>query len=350
MSDLTAKFASLQAQLSTQAAEMQLLVDTVEPKLQFVLDLMDTMIVNNAANAQAILSAIGQSGACAICPTPPLLIPPTDPTTRPVNQDKCKRVQAFLHAMQEVFTVLDVASSVGIGFSPQLIIDAFNQVIADLGNTDETGLISFPEAVQLVGSLINYTASNIFVGGTLSGYFAPLVLDLRDAMYSPTTPAATQSAYNGVIAASSVPGYAQNVLIDAAYNALWSYYFDPASTPNLAGYDGFACAGAECITFTSQAVALSCGGSDGVIVWEDPFIGLTDDGAGCSAAVGVWTNTDLMPWTITPTANVRVFMGLGSFVDIAANDTYQHGSGTSHAAIVYLSGELPFDVTLCLAD
>ena len=347
MSDLTDKFTTLESQLT---AQHDITIETLEMilnRLDLVNTNLDTVIVNNATNTRLILAAIGQSCYCEPGSTPPLVIPPTDPTTRPVNQDKCKRVQAFLHAMQEVFTVLDMVSAVGIGFSPQLFIDAWDQVIASLGNTDETGVMSFPEAAQLMGSLINYVGGNIFVGGTLSGYFAPLIFDLRDAMYSPTTPAATQSAYNGVISGSDVPGYAQNVLIDAAYNALWSYYFDPASTPNLTGYDGFACAGAECITLTSIATSTSCGGAANGIEWEAPFPLQFDNGFGCTSSDALWTEYDFSGWTLTPSANVRVFYNVGSFSDVTAGTPFSPVGFISHVAVIYLSGTLPFTLELC---
>lgn len=347
MGNMTDKFTTLEEQLASQHTDVMEALGLIEDKLDLANSSLDLIINNNALNTRLIIAAIGQGCYCEPGSTPPIVTPPTDPTTRPVNQDKCKRVQAFLHTMQEVFTVLDITSAVGVGFTPNLIIDAFNQVIAELGNTDETGLISFPEAVQLAGALINYTLSNVFVGGTLSGYFAPLVLDLRDAMYSPTTPAATQAAYNGVIAGSSVPSAAQSVIIDAAYNALWSYYFDPDSTPNLTGYDGMACAGAECITMTSVADSLSCGATLGIIPWDSFFEAGSDDGRGCTGSGPFWATTDLIGWSFTPTANVRFFHNDASYIDITANTTHIETSHTSHAAIVYLSGEVPFTVEVC---
>ena len=347
MTNLTEKFTEFQAEVDLDADEAHSQRVTIISTLENIQSGLASINSDMLLMQRALLSAIGQSGACAICPTPPLIIPVTDPTTRPVNQDKCKRVQAFLHAMQEIFTVLDVASSVGIGFNPSLVIDAWSQVIVALENGDTTPVISFPEAVQLGGDLINYAADNFFVGGTLSGYFSPLILDLRDAMYSPATPAATQAAYNGVISGSSAPGSAQNVMIDAAYNALWSYYFDPASTPNLGGYDGFACAGAECLTITSIATSTSCGGATNAIEWETPFPQQFNNGFGCTSADGIWTEYDFSGWTLTPSANVRVFYNVGTFTDVSAGTPFSPVGFISHVAVVYLSGTLPFTLELC---
>jgi len=199
MGNLTTKFAGLEAQLETQHLEVIDNLEAILNRLDAVNVALDIITNNNATNTKLILAAIGQNSPCAPCPTPPIVIPPVDATPHPIDADKCKRVQAFLHTMAEVFTVLDVASSVGIGFNPSLITDAFNQVIATLGNGDETPVISFPEAVQLVGDLVSYVATNILVGGTLNGYFSPLVFDLQDALYSSSTPADAQSAYNGEI-------------------------------------------------------------------------------------------------------------------------------------------------------
>ena len=308
MSDLSSKFTTLEGQLATQAATLGSYIDTTEGKLQLILDFLDVMNINNAANTKYLLAAIGQSCYCEPGSTPPLITPPTSPTTHPINADKCKRVQAFLHAMQEVFTVLDIVSAVGVGFTPNLILDAYNQVIASLGNTDDTGVPSFPEAVQLAGSLLNYVGGNIFVGGTLSGYFSPLIFDLRDAMFLSSSPSSAQSAYNGVISGSSVPGYAQDVLTAAAYNALYSYYFDPTSTPNLTGYDGDACGIAGCVTVTAVATSINGGATFWAIEWPTAFFGVNTNSPGVTSNKLTWATRDLDGWTVNPSVTAKQFV------------------------------------------
>lgn len=249
MSDLSAKFSALEAQLASQATATQGYIDTVEEKLQSVFDQLDLMLINNAVNTRALLQAIAANSPCAPCPTPSLVVPPTTTTPVATNPDKCKRIQAFLHAMQSIFTVLDTMSAFSVPFSPSLILDAIGEVITALENGDETPLPSFPEAVQIVGDGINYVAGNLLVGGNLSSDFSSILLDLRDGMFAASTPAAMQSAYNAVVDASGLPSYVKPLMRDAAYNELYSYYFDVASEPNLGGYDGTACGEFTCYIF-----------------------------------------------------------------------------------------------------
>lgn len=299
MTTLTEKFTALEEQVATQDAAMQVDLNAIREALGLLNDQIDTLNINGAANTRAILLAIGQNSPCSPCPTPPIIIPVTDPTEQPIDTDKCKRVQAFLHAMQEVFTVLDVASSVGIGFNPTVIVDAWNQVITALANGDETPVISFPEAVQLGGSLINYAAYNFLVGGTLSASFATLIPELKDAIYSAASPSAGQSIYNDLIDASELHSTVKAVLKDAAYNALWSYYFDPATDPNLTGYGGTECTPAGCFEFDSET-ACTGGFCRQYIVWLPPLTGVTNLG-GTTWDKDVLLIDDLFGWQITNT-------------------------------------------------
>jgi len=347
MGNLTEKFETLEALLETQHSEVVDNLEAILNRLDAVNVALDIITNNNATNTKLILAAIGQNSPCAPCPTPPLVIPPTSPTPHPIDEDKCKRTQAFLHTMQEVFTVLDVASSVGVGFNPTLITDAFTQVIATLGNGDETPLISFPEAVQLVGDLVSYVATNILVGGTLNGYFSPLIFDLQDALYSSSTPEDAQNAYNGVIDGAGLPAYVGPVLKSAAYNSLYNYYFDPSTDPNLTGYDGDVCSFVGCITLPALDTTISCGGAAVLVLWDGPFTPAFDDGSGCTSADPAWTTTNMIGWTITPTQDVRFFFGGGTTHDIGANDSYTVPSATTHAAVVSLGHVAPFDVEFC---
>lgn len=271
MSDLTAKFTALEEQVATEHAEAQTTREAINTRLDEFSITLDTLLENNAYNTRLLLSAIGQNSPCAVCPTPPIVIPPFGATTLPVDTEACQRAQAFLNFMEGAFTVLDIASAVGIGFNPSLITDAFNQVIASLGGGDSPNPPSFPESVQLVGDLINYIALNLLRGSTLVGSFAPLYFDLRDALYLAGSPSAAKGQYTSVINSSSLDSDIKTVLIDAAYNDALSYFFDPTSDPDLTGIDGEACAGdifdiVGCTDFLTTAV--SRGGHN---YWSLPF-------------------------------------------------------------------------------
>jgi len=243
MSDLTDKFTTLESQLSAQHTETQSSIADLQTALDFLGTSLDIIIANNATNTRMLLAAIGQNSPCMPCPTPAIVIPPTGSTGLPVDEDACKRAQAFLNFMEAAFTVLDIASAVGIGFNPSLITDAFNQVIASLSGGDSPNAISFPEGVQLVGDMINYVALNLLRGATLVDSFAPLYFDLRDAMYIAGSGSAAQSAYVAVVNGSALDSDIKEVIKHAAYNDLFTYFFDPTSSPDLTGIDGSVCAG-----------------------------------------------------------------------------------------------------------
>lgn len=252
MSDLSGKFAALEEQLAEQNATIAGYIDTVESRITAVSAAVTQQDIAMRRGFAQILAAMHQNDPCTDCEPPLIAVPPTNETENPINEDKCKRTQAFLHFMSEVFTVLDTMSAFGVPFTPSLIGDAINQVIASIGNPEPVPLPSFPESIQIVGDGVNYIAGGFFVGDTLNGYFFPILFDLRDAIYPALSPADDQAAYNAVIEASSIPDYAKPLMEHAAYNAVWSYYFDPASDVDLTGYDGTLCApDAECTTITS---------------------------------------------------------------------------------------------------
>ncbi len=261
MSDLTAKFAALESQLAEQQVATQVDLDNMQEQLTALFNELDTVIINNAANARAILQAIGANSPCAPCPTPSLTVPPVDTTGTPIDADKCKRTHAFIHAMMQVFTVLDTMSAFAIPFSPSLISDAIGQVIVALENGDPTPLPSFPEAVQIAGDGINYVAGNFLVGDTLSSLFASVALDMVDAIYSGTTAGDDKAQYAAIISGSVIPSYAKPLMIDAAYNELVSFYFDPASDVNLTGYADNDCSFSlpditSCVDLSSASTVL----------------------------------------------------------------------------------------------
>lgn len=259
MSDLTAKFGALEGQLASQAAATNAYIDTVEAKLQAIFDELDTVVINNAANARAILQAIAANDPCACGGTPTLVIPPIGTTPISISSDQCKRIQAFLHTMQEIMTVLDVASAFSVGLNFSLVSNSINEVIGAIESGSDLPVISYAEASNLINSLINYIIGNLLVGGTLSSYFSSILFDLRDGMTLATSADSAKSLYDGVVSGSSLPDYVKPVISGAAFRALYSYYFDPGTSPNLTGYDGSLCGGSlagitECTDFPSQSV------------------------------------------------------------------------------------------------
>jgi len=347
MTTLTEKFTTFEEQVAAQAATMGAYVDTVEGKLQAVLDLLDVMNANNAANARAILAAISQNSPCMPCPTPPIVIPPVGTTPLPVNTEACQRAQAFLNFMVEVFTVLDVASSVGIGFNPALITDAIDQVIATLGAADQPDPISFPEAVQLVGDLVSYIASNLLVGNTLVGLFMPLYSDLRDALASAGSADEAKVQYDAIVALAGLGAFEEPVIRDAAYSAAYTYFFDPASTPNLTGISGDVCAGISgCETQASAGTSINGGGTLDIVAWTAPFNAVNNQGGNTSTQL-TWCTDDLAGWTATATRQVRIFDGNTNMGEPTAGTPFTFPATTSFVAFVGLGAGGAFTVDLC---
>lgn len=241
MSDLSAKFTTLEEQLAAQATAIQALVDGVEAALDLINAQLDTQTINNAVNTRALLAAMGANSPCAPCPTPPLTVPVTNPDTRPLNADGCKRAQAFVHALTEIATVLDTMSAFAVPFNPSLIGDAMSQVATALANGDPTPLPSWAEANNIVSAGITYIAGNFFVGGTLVSEIAALAFDIQDATYSAGSAAGAKVAYEAVIDGSGAPSYAKPLLKAMAWNELYTFYFSTTSDVNLAGYDGGIC-------------------------------------------------------------------------------------------------------------
>lgn len=259
MTTLTDKFDELETQLAAQNATIAGYVDTVETKLQAVLDFMDIINENAAANTKYLLQAIAANDPCSCTLAPVIQVPPPGSVAIGVSSDQCKRIQAFLHTMQEIFTVLDAASAFSVGLNFTLLYNSINEVINSIESGSDLPIISYSEAVNLVGAMINYIAGNLLVGGDLSTYFAGILLDLRSGMALGTSATAMKGLYDGIVNSSSLPGYVKPVIIGAAYNALYSYYFDPGTSPNLTGYDGSLCGGnltdiTECTDFYSALV------------------------------------------------------------------------------------------------
>lgn len=241
MSDLTGKFAALEEQLEAADAAMQVDLNAMRSELEFLNAQIDTLNLNGAANARAILAALAANSPCTTCPPTDLTVPPVDGTLNPINEDKCKRSQAFVHALLEFATATDVLSAFSIPFNTQLVLDAVDQVITSLANGDPTPGMSWAEASNFVNEAIFYGLGNFLVGDTLVGFISELAFEIRDATYSAGSPGEAKTAYEAVIDASSVPSYAKGLLKALAWNELYTFYFDPDSDVNLTGYAGDAC-------------------------------------------------------------------------------------------------------------
>jgi hypothetical protein len=256
MTNLTTKFTVLEGQLAMQNEAILDLMTVLKTALDLINTQLDTMTVNNAANTKYLLAAIGANNPCAPCPTPPILVPPIADFDNPINEEKCKRAQAFLATMRDMFGVWDTFSSFDLSSNFTVITDAIGQVIARMGAGDVVPLPSFPEAVQLGGTLLSFTGYNLFEHTSLVEQFDPMYDDLLAAIYAEPTPSGAKGQYDSIVAAGVPSHFISDLMIGSAYNDLWSYFFDPASEPDLSPYDGTICGGEdECVIVTSPVDA-----------------------------------------------------------------------------------------------
>lgn len=259
MTTLTEKFAALETQLSTEAATTAGYIDTVEAKLQAIFDELDLILLNNAANTKYLLAALGQTGACFPCPTPSITVPVITTTPTSVDNPHCQRSQWIVTAMQNILAQFDTLQSFNVLGTFSVINDAISQIVGAIAAGDTIPLPSFPEAVNIVGDYVSYAGERAFSGVSLSSQFAPLYGPLVTAVNLSASASDAEAQYASVIAASSASNGAKLLFTALAYNALWSYAFDPASTPDVSGFDGGACGAVlhgigSCTNFGSAVV------------------------------------------------------------------------------------------------
>jgi hypothetical protein len=265
MGDLTSKFTALEEQLSTADAALQVDLNAIRDTLDLLNTAIDTLNNNQATNTRYLLSAIGQNSPCAPCPTPSIVVPPVDTTPRTVNEDRCKRSQAILQFLAAVFEAFDNLMNLNVTGAWTLINDVFSQIIATMGAGDTIPLPSFPEAVNIAGNFFSFAAGRLFSGENISELFAGLRDTMEGAIFFSTTSEDAQSAYNAIIDASAYSNEGKLLLKSTAYSAIWSYFLDPATDPDLTGFSGTACGGSlagitSCTDF--DAVPATADGAD----------------------------------------------------------------------------------------
>jgi len=362
MSDLSEKFSSLETQLATQNATIAGYIDTVEAKLQAVLDLMDIMNVNNAANTKFLAGAIGQSAACFPCPTPTIVVPPIDTTTNPVDEDRCKRSQAFVKTIHDILAAMDTMQSFNVIGTYNVVHDAISEIISGIAAGDTVPLPSFPETVNIVGDYIGYAGERVFSGVGLIEQFSPLESGLINAMYSTSSADTAQSAFNASIDGSSASNGAKLLFKALGYNALYSYFFDPTTTPDLSGFDGGACTlpPGTCFEFTSVASVGDPNGVHTTAIAETfgPFVPaatVSTTDVDQTYTPGIWYAQDFTGWTFQVLTGTMIIQyragGLGSHTSFIEFGAFDSGSG-EHAfpsgtgTLVMFNGVV-FSVRIC---
>lgn len=348
MTTLSEKFDALETQLATIEAAADADRNVTNIKLQAIADMLDIINTNAAQNTKYLLAALSQSAACFPCPTPSITVPPIGTTPSVVNSDHCKRAQAFVKTMHDIFTAMDTLQSFNVIGTFNVLNDAISEVISGIAAGDTVPLPSFPETTNIVGDFVSYAGERLFSGTSLMEQFGPLESSLIAALYASTTPEDAKTAYDGVISASSATNGAQLLFIASAYNALYSYYFDPSTLPDLTGYDGTLCGGGGCIEFDSVNVLL--GGSDNYqcLVWVDPFTGTDHTPGGYTGSDNVWCLTDLTGYTVNVlSGSVLIREGYTTSPITKSTGESWTFATSDGSSIISTSAAVPFTVEIC---
>jgi len=262
MSDLTAKFTTLEGQLATDQTELMTELGIINENLGSLGNAITVLNNSMQAGFRSITAAQGQSGACFPCPTPSITVPSTTTTPTTVDSDHCKRSQWIISTIQSILSQFDTLQSFNVVGTFSVLNDAIGQIVGAIAAGDTIPLPSFPEGVQIAGTYINYAGERAFSGVGLSEQFSPLYGPLVTAVNLSSDASNAQAQYNGIIDASDASSGAKQLFKAIAYNALWSYAFDTTSEPDLSAFDGSACGVAlhniaACTNFGSAEVTHS---------------------------------------------------------------------------------------------
>ena len=332
MSDLTGKFSVLEAELTEQSETAQTTRANIYALLGAMSDTIDAINNNNAVNTRLLLNAIGQSGACFPCPTPSMTVPPITTTPTTISTASCQRSQAIIATIHNILAQMDVMMSYNVVATFNVLNDAIGDVIAAIVAGDTVPLPTFPEVVNLVGSYFSYVGERIFSGVGLVEQFEPLETSLINGIWGAATASAARAQYVSIIEGSDVSFAGKFVIENVAYNALWSYYYDTATSPDVSGFDGSFCGIGGCLTVPSASTSINGGSSIAFIDWPAVFLPVNAVGSLTSNHY-TWATRDFTNWVLTPavdafyyitssdagnylTANVPVT--LGSDVDLMA--------------------------------
>lgn len=281
MSDLTGKFAGLQGQMSDANTDTQSKLTAIVGALDFLNTQIETLNLNGATNTRYLLQALAGLDPCAECAPGGLIVTP--PTTDPFfpGAESCKRAQAFVSFLGAAASILDVVSGLGTGTFVSLVTNAYNEVIESSAMFAGVPSITFTEGAQLVGLLVDYGFTNIGRGDTLRGQFDTLASAIQSATFNTTSAASAKAAYQGVINSSGLPADEKDVLIGMAYDGLFTFFFDPASSPDLDGFSGTACGTVDTICATSTGNEVDPDGTHNVTWFGTDVTGaLADPGEG----------------------------------------------------------------------
>jgi hypothetical protein len=234
----------------------------------------DTIINNNALNAQRLLIAIAANDPCKSCDVLPIAPPPIQVTPQPIDQDHCKRMQALIYALRRFTVKLDILSSFGTGFSPTVIHDAIAEIITELGVAELLEFPSLGEVAQIASAGAAYVFSNLFTTNSLPAAFLSIEDQLLVVLYDTDNASAGQAAYRSFLDGSGLPSAIVQLFKAMAYTSVFNLYYDTTKMLDLSGYDGTICTPeSPCAEVTSNNIISNEAGTFYVIDPVDPYPG-----------------------------------------------------------------------------
>lgn len=259
MSDLTAKFAQLEALMTTQH-------NAVMSSLDSIFNTLDTINNNASGNTQAILAALADN-SCVCDPNAPLTpsIPPITPF--PVTDALCKRNQAFLDLYRFGYGVplsayIQQTGSISASVASTLL----SQALASAGVTEGALFAGMPQSTaqgiaSAVRSAIDTLGASTVAGALLAGYNDDSVWGLvRDDIFTADSPLDALNAAHSRISTAIVEPLIANIINSAFYSAWIDDILVNDGAIDDSGYSGSVCAIPPCVVFGSTVYTGYYGG------------------------------------------------------------------------------------------
>lgn len=339
MTDLSAKFATLEAQLTTQHTAVITALNSANSSLSMLVTTLDIINENASANTQAILAAIAANGACSPCAAPPLTGTPPISTVGPINADKCRRVQGLLHTIGLYTGYADAPGIVTSAFTPAF----FTAVVGEVRTSSSDTGIPVPawiDTLLIASDGVNYLINKALLGGSISSEFAGLLATLQAELFAASSPSAAKTAYDSTIDGASISAWSKPLLKALGYSDLFNYYLDTGSSPAVSGYDGSLCGlPSGCLEFgASDWVTVSTeDGPKTIPDWSIYGIAVASNPGHDNA---VWVNSTWgeWSWTVTGGTVYHEMIGVGGTGGTSASGAFPAHSGSVQITFILVDG------------
>lgn len=346
MSDLTEKFTALEAQIDDDANEAHSQRASILSTLEDIQTGLSNINSDMLLMKSALIQAIGQSAACADCPTSPLIggTPTDTPTTG--NDVFCQRVNAFLAFISLCCDYADALGTLSSAFTPGFVTTTIEEIRVTLSDSG-IPIPGWLDTIAIAADGVNFIINRALFGGGARASFDEVKDAIKSTMFVAGSAAGAQAAYISGIDSSTGLSASKPLLKAFAFGDVVNYFLDPSSEPELAAYSGTDCYPSDCITLTSTLTTYPGSVQGQAIWWVSPFTGSNCTPAAYCADGPAWLPADMANWTIIAHSSIDVFgiynLPATAMVD---GDVLVLGS-TSYMAIQNYPSTTPFTVTLC---